>query len=86
MIKKAGDFLQRFSQLSQKSDTVKEKITQVLFENNIKGIEKKDILIKGGTLFLKITQTKKAQIFLKKEKILGLFSQNPETKHIKQIH
>lgn len=86
MLKKAGDFLNKFSVLSQKSDSVKNKIISILEENNVKNINRKDILIKGGTLFLKTSQVKKTQIFIKKEQILKNFSSNPETKHLKQIH
>ena len=86
MIKKAGEFLQRFKQISQKSDFVKEEIMKILTNLGFSGLEKKDITIKGGTVFLKVSNIKKTQIFLKKEEILSCLSKIPETKHLKQIH
>ena len=85
MYKRAGDLLQRFTQLTKNTTEVKEYIQNTLAEAGISSVETKYMTIKGSTLFLKISPLKKSEVFLKQAKILAFLQKNPPTAHITQI-
>jgi hypothetical protein len=85
MYKKAGDFLKRFSGIAERSDSLKDEVIKILKSEGVNAIEKKDIILKKDILFLKVSALKKAQVFLKKEKIISAFKKGVVTDKIKEI-
>lgn len=85
MYKNINDFLSKFQNIKNQTHEVANEIIEILKNAGVGGIQQNDISVNKEILKLKISQTKKAEVFLKKEKILKEFSLNPKTKNIKQI-
>ena len=65
------DILAKFSNLLISEELKKEIISGVVFKNTGIKIQKEDIKIKNGTLFLNTKPINKNEILLKKEKIIS---------------
>ncbi len=84
-MKKISDLLNKFKQIAQEGDTLKDYIVSILNKNNIKNIEKKDISIYKSFIDIKTTPIKKSEIFLKQKNILSDLNSNPLLKTITKI-
>lgn len=65
-----GSFLEKFRNLSISNDAIKKEIIDTIFKKTKTIISPNHITIKNNTLFLDITPSAKASIFIHKESIL----------------
>lgn len=84
-MKRLSDFLGRFKKYADQSDLAQEVVFNTLNTVGFSILDKKNIVLQGKGVSIKLSPLQKNELFLKQGKILSLLKKNPLTAHIEHI-